>query len=164
MEPNLARRIGACVLVVAAAFAASLVHVGPLSGAGVRAQTNVRPVAPNAAAVPGTPAYEAAQLRNEITTLKDALERLRQQMADGQQRTSASIAALSTSVGTLRRPVCVDDRTLRDPVRGISEDCSPFQCEPVSGTCREVCRSTRDCAAGYVCSTGSAGGGHCTRP
>lgn len=155
---------GACVLAVAAISVTFLVCEGLLRGAGVRAQINVRPVAPNAAAVPGTPAYEAAQLKNEITTLKDALERLRHQMADGQQRTSASIAALSTSVGTLRRPVCVNDRTLRDPVRGIREDCSPFQREPVSGTCREVCRSTRDCAAGYVCSTGSAGGDHCVSP
>jgi len=163
MTHNLICRVGA--LVAVAALAGTLLFYDGLgSGAGVRAQTNARPVLPNAAAVPGTPAYEAAQLKSEITALKEALDRLRQQMTEGQQRTTASISALSASVGTLRRPVCVNDRTLRDPVRGISEDCSPFQCEPVSGTCREVCRSTQDCAAGFVCSNGSDGGGHCTKP
>ena len=159
------RRFGVCALALCAAGFVFSIAGGPAIDA--TAQTpriTAQPVLPNPATVPGTDAYEINQLKQEVAGLRMLVETFQRQFADESRRTNASIAAVSSGIGNLRRPVCVNDRTLRDPVNGRSENCAPFQCEPVSGTCREVCRSTQDCAAGFVCSNGDAGGGHCTSP
>jgi hypothetical protein len=45
--------------------------------------------------------------------------------------------------------VCLGDQA-------IPFDCSPYVCTPAIGACRESCRSTSDCADGFLCDTVSA--------
>jgi len=38
--------------------------------------------------------------------------------------------------------------------QGTEQDCTPFACEPVGGSCRTACASSDDCADGFLCSSG----------
>lgn len=49
------------------------------------------------------------------------------------------------------RPQCESDERSILPSTGARDECAPYSCNKVSGTCRLSCRSTYDCARGYFC-------------
>jgi hypothetical protein len=120
---------------------------------------NARPVQPNAATIPGSEAYEIAQLRRDVAALREQIDAIRREFGDSDRRISASLAALNNRVNVAQRPVCAGQSMLRDPASGAMESCAPYICNQVAGTCREICRNSSDCASGFVCNERA-----CVRP
>lgn len=110
-----------------------------------------QPNIPSAASIPGTEAYEIAQLQMQVDELAAAVDDIRQRLARDHDEFSATLASL-------RRPYCSADTEVRDPVSGATESCLPYLCNGAEGTCRTLCRNSSDCAAGYVCDPGRGNG------
>jgi len=81
-------------------------------------QMSTTPNIPPASSIPGTDAYEIVQLRMRVDALSEAVNALRLQLGQTTRETNATLL-------TLRRPVCIADQVLRDPVSTATENCSP---------------------------------------
>jgi hypothetical protein len=72
-------------------------------------------------------------------------------------------AQCSDETHSMQRVVCLADGARcasPDSQARAIEDCAPYRCDQVSGTCKESCASLRDCAPGTACNLS----GHCVRP
>jgi hypothetical protein len=55
-------------------------------------------------------------------------------------------ACVPATVGT-----CSEDLATSTSLDGRSRACAPFKCDPALGACREICNTSDDCLAGYLC-------------
>ena len=85
----------------------------------------------------------------------------------GEGPTCAQLDALSSEVRTLRSrlsqvsqrldyltkkaDVFCQSPTMSANGLGATDSCSPYNCDQVSGRCRDMCRSVDDCAPGFIC-------------
>jgi hypothetical protein len=60
---------------------------------------------------------------------------------------------LCQSGGCTQAPLatCLDGTTSHNNFTKVEENCGPYACGPVTGTCKDTCGTTDDCAPGFVC-------------
>lgn len=87
------------------------------------------------------------RLRDKNTALRQENDQLKQENAELQGR----IAAMTSLGGSEVHAYCSDASTSRNTA-GANNDCAAtgYTCEPVSGLCRTIVRSSAECAAGWL--------------
>ena len=91
----------------------------------------------------------------EIQKLNTELKRytaLSQNQTHQIQQLTKQIAEFTQKGGRQVRAYC-EGNTISRNTAGVVRNCAQFgyQCEPVSGLCRDRCSATAECADGYVC-------------
>lgn len=103
---------------------------------------------PDAENIPGSVPNILKRL-DELTRHVDTLSKRLAKLEQGQNELRNELKVLKEKT---RGPECSPDASIStNPATGETQNCKPYQCNPVSGLCETGCTYSDRCAMGYVC-------------